>query len=206
MRTLLLLALGLAACASTDTQYLALQARAHDAALAPGDTVTITEAGTPLASGTVAMDGSLELPGVGLVQAAGLSRRELRTEIGLGSSVQIQTQAPGSGRVFVFGQVERSGRFPMSAAPTLMQLMEAAGPHPDFADLLHVRVLRGRGEALEEATFNVLQIMRGASDPVLLDGDIVVVDKSPLGQMAAPFQASREAPGRGASQTDASDQ
>ena len=146
------------------------------------------------------------MPGVGLVQAAGLSRRELRTEIGLGSSVQIQTQAPGSGRVFVFGQVERSGRFPMSAASTLMQLMEAAGPHPDFADLLHVRVLRRRGEALEEATFNVLQIMRGASDPVLLDGDIVVVDKSPLGQMAAPFQASREAPGRGASQTDASEQ
>jgi protein involved in polysaccharide export with SLBB domain len=194
MRTLLLLALGLAACASTDRQYLVLQARTHDQTLAPGDTVTLVEAGAPIASGTVAADGSLELPGATAFAAAGMNRRQLRAHLGAPSSVQIETAAPPSGRVFVFGRVARPGRYPMGAVPTLLDLVQAAEPHPDFADLMKVRVLRTVGEETRESSFNVLNIQRGATNPMLRDGDIVFVDKSPLGQAVAPLGGTSEAP------------
>lgn len=189
------LALALAAsCAGPDTSYLQAQARAQDTLLSPGDSVTVLEAGSPVASGVVAADGTLNLGRMGVFEVGGTRSGDFtRLVRNRDMRLDVRVQLPAAGRTFVFGQVDVPGRYSLGQYATLSSLVRAALPNSELSDLRNVRIIRGQEPHTKELTFNVLQIERGGEDPLLMDGDIVVVPSTPLGRALGPLQGSAPA-------------
>ena len=88
---------------------------------------------------------------------------------------------PGPGRVRVVGEVERPGIYPIDEAPTVLDALLAAGGLTDYASANRARLVRGEGEAREERKIRLKDVLhgeRGAENPELRDGDMLVVPES----------------------------
>lgn len=138
----------------------------------------------------VRSDGRLSLPLVGDVLVEGLTVPELteRVQRQLAEQVRrpqvvINIGATSSQRVFVGGEVQRPGVQPLLGPLTVLQAVMAAEGLRDSAQPAEVLVLRrGQpGAASEVLRVDMAQLLAGragATDPLLMPYDVIVVPRS----------------------------
>ncbi|MDO9695377.1 MAG: polysaccharide biosynthesis/export family protein [Candidatus Latescibacteria bacterium] len=144
---------------------------------------------------TVRPDGTAVVPLVGEVQIAGLTMREaeqlVREKLRLFnreiSDVSLTVMQYNALRVYILGSVANPGSYTFQTAPTLWDVLRAAGgPAPD-ANLTQVRVVaEGTGETMS-SVHDVSGIITGSgtASPVALNaGDTVIVPGSAMAQVA----------------------
>jgi polysaccharide export outer membrane protein len=141
----------------------------------------------------VSPDGTVQLPAIGAVPVQGLSLAELRTEIesryaelvqGVDITPVLRDRAPRS--VYVLGEVQRPGNFPLNAPTTVIQAIALAGSWNIGANLRQVIIFRRDSEwrlmatrvNVRPALYNSRSLQ--ADDIWLRDNDIVIVPKCPL--------------------------
>lgn len=136
----------------------------------------------------VAGDGSVLVPAVGPVQAAGKSTRQLSQEIQdklaacclQKPMVVVQVEETVSQQITVAGAVKQSNVYNLKGRTTLLQAISmAGGADPSSADLRRVGIIRMTNGQRTGKVFNLKDIQAGrADDPEVFGGDKIVVDTS----------------------------
>jgi polysaccharide biosynthesis/export protein len=150
-----------------------------------GDVVKITFPSAPELNQTqpVGTDGSLSLPLVGEVHAAGKSPAQLQTELAnlyksqLQNNEVIVTLETRSLPVVVSGAVQKPGKVVFERPATVLEaIMEAGGFTPE-ADLKRISVIRiVKGEHYAQ-TYDFRPVLRGRPTPAVYvaSGDVIYV-------------------------------
>jgi polysaccharide biosynthesis/export protein len=141
----------------------------------------------------VSPDGTVQVPAIETVPAAGLTLGELQREAEArfsnvleGVHVTVLLQARAASRVTVLGEVVRSGRYGMEQPVSVRNAISLAGGWINGADLKHVIVLRRDEQWRLIATcLDLKNDLNGRSiennnEIWLRDGDIVLVPKTSL--------------------------
>ena len=99
-------------------------------------------------------DGNITLPLINDIHAAGLTPDQLREQVLAGAARFIEDPSPtvvvkqiNSRKVFITGEVEKPGPYPLTAPTTVMQLIATAGGLREFAhrkDIVIMRMEAGR--------------------------------------------------------------
>jgi polysaccharide biosynthesis/export protein len=135
----------------------------------------------------VATNGTITLPLVGEVVAAGKSANQLGTEIAgkLGAKylqspqVTVFVSDAVSQRITVEGAVTKPGIYPTTGPTTLMQVIALSGGLDEIADSRAIVVFRNVAGKRKAAMFDYTAIRAGkVDDPIIQGGDIVAVDQS----------------------------
>ena len=135
----------------------------------------------------VAEAGTINLPLVGDVQAAGVTAQELERTLKakLGGKylqkpqVTVFVKEYNSQRVTVEGSVEKPGVYPYRGRVSLLELIATAGGMREVADGTDVMIFRTASGARQAARFNIDEIKSGrAADPPIIQGDVVIVNVS----------------------------
>jgi polysaccharide biosynthesis/export protein len=133
--------------------------------------------------------GSVQMPLIGSVRAAGLTPDQLADQIESelagrflqNPQVSITVSEAASQKVTVDGAVNKPGVYVMRGQTTLLQAVAMAEGPTDVANLRSVAVFRSEPAGRMVAVFDLNAIRSGeAIDPVLLGDDVVVVDTSRL--------------------------
>ncbi len=158
--------------------------------IGPSDLIEISVFQVPELSKTVrvGVSGTVTLPLIGLVNASGLTGRELEVLIAgrlrenylQDPQVSVFIKEYTSQKLTVEGSVNRPGVFPISGKTTLLQAIAMAGGLDKLASDDDIRVFRERQDGSRETILYSLEpIRKGAvNDPLLLANDMVVVGKS----------------------------
>ena len=130
-------------------------------------------------------DGKFSFPLAGEVQAAGRTADEARTDIEgrlakfiPEAVVTVIVEDFAGNRVYVIGQVNKSGMFIMNPQLTVLQALSLAGGHTPFAKLDNISIIRGVGPNQKSLPFRYNQVVDGKSlqqNIALESGDVVVV-------------------------------
>jgi polysaccharide export outer membrane protein len=130
-------------------------------------------------------DGKITLPLLNDVQAAGLTPDQLRTSITTASAkfirdpnVSVIVKAINSRKVFVTGQVNKPGPYPLTAPTTVLQMLALAGGPSDFAKKNKIAVMRTENGQTTSLKFNYNDVIQGKKldqNVMLKPGDTVVV-------------------------------
>jgi polysaccharide biosynthesis/export protein len=158
--------------------------------IGPLDVVDVSVFQAPELSKTVqvAADGTINLPLVGTVPAAGRTpndvERDLTQRLGRkylqSPQVNIYIKEYNSQRVTVDGSVKKPGVYPLRGPSTLLQTIAGAEGFTDTADSTVV-VFRTAKGARSAAKFDVADIRSGkAKDPEIVQGDVIVVSNSTM--------------------------
>jgi len=163
--------------------------------LGPGDVLGVRITGTALDRefpAQVSLEGSLDLPGLGLLDVAGLELTQAEASVAAhvrryapGSQVRLRVTRMRELEVYVVGEVERPGLTRVSGRGTALTALLAAGGVKKSGSLRHIRVTRG-GTALSEVDLYGLLLsgqLHGAGDIRLASGDVVFVPR--IGPTAA---------------------
>ncbi len=151
----------------------------------------------------VADAGSINLPLVGEVPAAGRTARDIERDLTkrLGDKylqspqVTVFVKEYNSRRVTVEGAVKKPGVIPYRGSTSLIQVVAMAEGLSEFADS-EVVVFRQAGDKRTAARFDLEAIRAGtADDPQVLAGDVVVVGKSAFKEAYGQFLKSLPAVG-----------
>lgn len=135
----------------------------------------------------VAESGTINLPLVGDVQAAGVTAQELertlKSKLGAkylqNPQVTVFVREYNSQRVTVEGSVEKPGVYPYRGRVSLLELIATAGGMREVADGSDVMIFRTAGGTRQAARFDVDEIRSGrATDPPIMQGDVVIVNVS----------------------------
>lgn len=146
--------------------------------------------------------GTIQMPLIGSVRAAGRTPDELAEEIQsqLGGrflqnpQVSVTVSEAASQKITVDGAVTKPGVYVMRGQTTLLQAVAMAEGPTEIANLRSVAVFRTTPSGRMVAVFDLNAIRNGqAPDPVLLGDDVVVVDTSRLS--AATQRALLAVPG-----------
>ncbi len=185
-------------CRSASNDHLHLQARAADDVIAPGDLVSVVDILRPetiMASARIDGSGHMEFPGVGMVQVSGMSRfelheqlRELYAPVYGNTKLNVDIVQPNE-RFYVYGEVERPGRYKLSNGLTVLEGTMNAGPDANYADLRVVRLIRGQAGSAKTVKLNIRQMARGnlSLNMDLQNGDILYVPPTPVGSVFSPI-------------------
>jgi polysaccharide export outer membrane protein len=128
-------------------------------------------------------DGFITLPMVGEVQAEGRTTVELEQDIARrlqkyvqNPRVTVMVREVNSARVYVTGEVQKPGAFPLRGSVTVLQALAMAGGLTEFADRNGMMVIRANNGARIPVRYSDL-VDRHAqgSDFPLQPGDTVVV-------------------------------
>jgi len=186
------LTLMLAGCQSSSTKDVMAQPSAvidtspdKVARLHIGDTVTITFSGPPEPMDpqepTINEDGTISLPDIGRVEAAGKTPGELQDAIHdlyvpkylTHLNVTVKTS---SDRVYyVRGEVKAPGRLIYAGDITVSKAITSAGDFTDFADHSSVWLIRANGDRFK---LNLNKILDGDQpDPPVYPGDQIEVER-----------------------------
>jgi polysaccharide biosynthesis/export protein len=128
-------------------------------------------------------DGKISLPLLNDVQAAGLTAMQLSTNIrdSLGKyltnpQVTVTVTQINSQRVFVTGEVAKSGALPLLPGMTALQALSSSGGFTQFARTKGIYILRNQNGKQVKLPYNYKEVLKGKQDDVVLQpGDIVVV-------------------------------
>ncbi|NML06249.1 polysaccharide biosynthesis/export family protein [Sphingomonas sp. G-3-2-10] len=155
----------------------------------PFDTIEVDVYGVPDLKRTVAVDasGTFSYPLAGVVQAAGLTPRQIGDEVAKKlrpyvkePQVTVNVTQMVSQNLTVDGQVARPGNYPVVGRQTLMRAIAVAGGTGEYARLDDVVVFRTVQGQRYVGIYNLGAIRRGAyADPELFANDIVIVGDSP---------------------------
>lgn len=167
--------------------------------LGPGDTVEITVFGEPELSRTVTIkpDGTISLPLIGEVMAAGKTTTQLASELTAlyrkylkAPSISVVIREFRVERIYILGQVARPGEYQVRPGMGLLELLASAGGPTPRADLTKAVIIRGRTEALQ---LNLLEAFVTSKNPdvKLLPGDVLYIPETDrrviiLGQVNRP--------------------
>jgi polysaccharide export outer membrane protein len=134
---------------------------------------------------TVRPDGKISLPLLNDVVAAGLTPEQLRTRISgqAGNFVQdpqatVVVKAINSRKVYITGQVEKPGSYPLTSRLSVMQLIATAGGLREYAKrdrIVVMRLEKGREIRFRFDYDDVLEGKETAQNLDLQPGDTVVV-------------------------------
>jgi polysaccharide export outer membrane protein len=150
-----------------------------------GDTVTVTLSGLPDAiephTEPIMEDGTITMPEIGHVQAAGKTAGELQNAIhdlyvpNLYRHVTVAVST-GDRVYYVRGQVNKPDRLIYVGETTVTKAIASAGDFTDFANRRNVLLIRANGKQI---TVNCNKVLAGkAPDPPVYPGDQIVVRKS----------------------------
>jgi len=128
-------------------------------------------------------DGKISLPLLNDVQAAGLTPMELAISITEGlkkfvnnPQVTVSVSEINSRRVYVTGEVNKPGAYPLLPNMTALQLVTSAGGFTQFARPKNIFVLRTEGGKQVKHPFKYKEVLNGNSDDIpLRPGDTIVV-------------------------------
>ena len=134
---------------------------------------------------TVRPDGKVTLPLLNDVQAAGLTPEQLRDSVLDAARKYVEDPNPTvivkeikSRKVFITGQVEKPGPYPLNGTVTVLQLIATAGGLRDFADGKNISVIRVRDGKQSVFEFNYQDLLKKrylTQNIELTPGDTVVV-------------------------------
>lgn len=155
--------------------------------IGPEDVLDINVWKEPDNSKTVPVrpDGKISLPLLNDVQAAGLTPMQLQEAIKEGlkkfisdPQVTVIVTQVNSRRVYVLGEVARTGALPMLPNMTVLQALSAAGGLSQFAKTNGIYVLRTENGHQTTLPFNYKDVVRGKrpeQNILLKPGDTIVV-------------------------------
>lgn len=184
-------ALGGATCGAKGVEELPTGKASAADVLAPGDEVEVIVFGEPDLSGKqrIRSSGTIRLPLVGSMQAAGLTSDELAMRIESAynerylrnAEVTINVLSSTANNVFVLGSVKQPGPYPMTGRMTLINALARAGGATQLADESRVQITRTVDSKQTFVVVNAGEVRRGELDDIeLLPGDVVFVPESPL--------------------------
>jgi polysaccharide export outer membrane protein len=134
---------------------------------------------------TVRPDGVITLPLINEVRAAGWTPTALAGELQkIGARyltdpvVTVMVKQINSRQVYITGEVNSPGAYPLTGPRTVMQLLSLAGGVLEFAKTNEITVLRQEGQQTRAFRFNYENVSRGQSleqNLELRPGDTVVV-------------------------------
>jgi polysaccharide biosynthesis/export protein len=153
--------------------------------IGPQDVVQIDVWKEPEITRTIPVrpDGKISLPLLNDVQAAGLTAMQLAGNIREGLTkflnnpqVTVTVAQINSRRVFVTGEVSRSGALPLLPGMTVLQALSASGGFTQFAREKNIYILRNENGKQVKHPYNYKDVLKGkAEDAVLQSGDVIVV-------------------------------
>lgn len=130
-------------------------------------------------------DGKISLPLLNDVQAAGLTPMQLQQQITeklrkflTEPQVTVIVTQINSQRVYIMGEVNRPGTFPLLPKMTILQLITTAGGFTQFANTGKIRIVRNENGKQKTYTFNYKELMQGRQPEQNLElkpGDSIVV-------------------------------
>lgn len=133
----------------------------------------------------VRTDGKISMPLLNDVEAAGLTPLQLREELinrlthyMPAPEVSVIVEEMRSRSVSVLGEVKEPGRYELTAARTVLELIAEAGGFTEFASPARIVIMRNDGESRERINFNFSAAVsrRGNQENVTLKpGDVIVV-------------------------------
>ncbi len=159
--------------------------------IGPQDVLEISVFKVPELSKTaqVAEIGTINLPLLGEVPAAGKTARELERHLTakLGAKylqspqVTVAVKEYNAHRVTIEGAIRKPGVYPIRSKTTLLQLTAMAQGLRDDADYSGIVIIRQVNGKRTAQQFDIYAIRSGsAPDPVIAQGDIVVVSHSAM--------------------------
>jgi polysaccharide export outer membrane protein len=134
--------------------------------LGPGDRISVVvflhpENSTPAEGALIDPEGRLDMPLLGPVRLAGATPDEARAYLTeqlarflKEPQVSVNLIVPASRRVYVFGEMERPGPYPLDRPLTALQALSLAGGFRPGADRTKVALLRGTRDALQVYFFD----------------------------------------------------
>jgi protein involved in polysaccharide export with SLBB domain len=150
-----------------------------------GDTVTVNLTGLPNQidphTEPIKEDGTITMPDIGHVQAAGKTAGELQNTIHdlyvpkyyLHVTVTVST---GDRIYYVRGEVKQPGRLIYAGETTVTKAITSAGDFTDFANRSNVLLIRANGQQVK---VNCKKVLNGDEpDPAVYPNDQIVVKKS----------------------------
>lgn len=137
------------------------------------------------ADAQVRPDGKIALPLINEVHAAGLTPEQLREKITEESkkymedaNITVVVRQINSRKVFITGEVNKPGPYPLTAATTVMQLISMAGGLREYADSKKIVIMRTEQGKPVSLKFNYKDVTSGKNlqqNIELKPGDTVVV-------------------------------
>jgi polysaccharide export outer membrane protein len=155
--------------------------------IAPEDVLTIDVWKEPEISRTVPVrrDGRISLPLLNDLQAAGLTPTQLGSEIVeklratiVHPQVTVIVAQMSSLRIYVLGQVNRGGAYPLVPDMTVMQALSIAGGFTPYANVKKIHVMRKESGANHIFVVNYKEVTSGRKTEQniqLKPGDTIVV-------------------------------
>lgn len=155
--------------------------------LGPDDLIEISVWKEPELTKQMAIrpDGKISYPLIGEIQAAGLTVKQLQTEIHRrlekfvsDATVTVILLKPHSYKIYVTGRVAKPGEFLVGRPLNVIQAIALAGGLTPFASPGSIVVLRNVGGKEEVFHFNYKAVSKGEfleQNRILLPGDVVVV-------------------------------
>jgi polysaccharide export outer membrane protein len=130
-------------------------------------------------------DGKISVPLLNDVAAAGLTPDQLRQALMIDArrfvedpNITIVIKQINSRKVFITGQVEKPGSFPLKVPTTVVQLIAMAGGLREYADVKRIFIVRNDAGGQTTRPFNYSEVLNGknlAQNIELKPGDTVIV-------------------------------
>ena len=150
-----------------------------------GDTVTIDRSGPPEPLDPIEKpikdDGTISLPYIGRVQAAGKTPGQLEDAIHdlyvpkYYTHLNVTVRTSNDRVYFVRGEVKNPGRMVYTGDITVSRAITSAGDFTDFADRTEVYLIRANGQRFK---LNLKRILAGEDpDPPVYPGDQIEVTR-----------------------------
>lgn len=146
-------------------------------------------------------DGFITLQLIEDVKAEGLTAGELKEKLDqaykeslLNAVISVGVMEFVAPRVFVSGQVNRPGSYPLREGDTLMQAVTLAGSFTREAHRRMVLLARPVGHELQVREIDMLELLshkNSVRDEVLQDGDYIFVPDSKLSKFSRVIEAFR---------------
>ncbi len=130
-------------------------------------------------------DGYFSFPLTGDIRAEGRTIEDVRREVGNRVArfvpdpvVSVAVMEPRGSKVYVIGQVNRPGEFPINRFVDVIQALSMAGGTTPFAQLDSIKILRREGTTQQAISFSYSDVAAGRrlqQNIVLKPGDTVLV-------------------------------
>jgi polysaccharide export outer membrane protein len=159
-----------------------------DYVIGPNDVLAIVfwrEKDLSLDNVVVRPDGKITLPIINEIHAAGLTPEQLRATVETAASRYVEEasatviiRAINSRLVYVTGNVNKPGPYPLGGPTTVLQMLSLAGGFSDFAKKNDVVVMRTEGGKTQSFKFQYKEIVKGKNlqqNILLKPGDTIVV-------------------------------
>jgi len=155
--------------------------------IGPGDVLEITtwkEEDLSREEILVRIDGLISFPLLSDIQAAGLTPMELKQNIEAGLKkfvdnpiVTVNVTDPASQKIYVLGEVEETGEYPLTKRLTVLQAFALAGGFTEWASKKEIILLRTEGGKEKIYRLNYKEITKGEdlSQNVQLKADDTII-------------------------------